>query len=96
LLSFYAVEKRSSSFVFLQEKEKKELHTDRNPITQRESNTLRLATDADIVSACVRSTLRLANAFSPGRCVFCAKEKEARHTKETSDVYVRGQEVTFA
>jgi len=37
--------------------EKKKLHTHRNPITQRESNTLRLATDADVASdsACFRS-----------------------------------------
>jgi hypothetical protein len=27
---------------------------------------------------------------------FCAKEKEVKHTKETSGVHVRGQEVTFA
>jgi hypothetical protein len=49
--------KRDYHSFFFKEKEKQMLHTHRNPITQREGNALRLATDADVASdsACFRS-----------------------------------------
>ena len=49
--------KKDHHHSFFSRKRRKNLHTHRNSITQRESNTLRLATDADVASdsACFRS-----------------------------------------